>query len=368
MDDLLYKVAIEMIPLVGSITAKRLLAHFGGNAEAIFKAPKQELLKIPNIGEGLANSILKKEILKKAENELAFMRKNNVTALFYTDANYPNYLRQCEDSPTILFSKGDVDVNAYRVISIVGTRNSTPYGVELCEKLIADIATKQYNAIIVSGLAYGIDVCAHKAALKHGLNTIAVLGTGLDKVYPTAHASIAKQITEQGALLSDFPSQTIIDRKNFIRRNRIVAGMAEVTIVVESGEKGGALVTADMAMSYNRDVLAFPGRVGDQFSIGCNKLIKQNIAGVIEGIADLEAVLGWDTASKPPIQLPLFDTLAPDEMSVVNVLKQKDSESIDSIAHKTGLPMAKLSALLLQLEFSGYIKALPGKTYALKNS
>lgn len=367
--DLLYKVALEMIPMVGSITAKRLLAYCG-SAEAVFKASRADLLKIPNIGEGLANSILKKDVLKKAENELDFMRKNSINALFYTDADYPKYLLQCEDSPIILFQKGNLNFNNYQAISIVGTRNSTPYGIEICERLIANIAERGYNPVIVSGLAYGIDVCAHKAALKYGLKTVAVVGTGLDMVYPAAHRPVAKEISENGAIISDFPTGTMIDRKNFIRRNRIVAGLSEVTIVVESAVKGGAMVTADIAASYNRDVMTFPGRVGDEFSAGCNNLIKKNIAAVIEDIKDLEAVMGWDapTEKLSTKQLPLFDLLSPDEINIINVLKESDQELIDLIAYKTGLPMAKLSALLLQLEFSGYIKALPGKAYAIKRN
>ncbi|MDR1054798.1 MAG: DNA-processing protein DprA [Prevotellaceae bacterium] len=366
-NDLLYRVAIEMIPMVGSITAKRLLAYCGC-AEAVFKAKKADLLRIPNIGEALAVAVLNQDILRKAEQELVFMQKNNIKALFYTDDDYPQNLKQCEDSPIILFQKGDIDLSKHRFISIVGTRNATAYGSGLCDKLIALIVERGYNPVIVSGLAYGIDVCAHKAAMKYGLKTVAIVGTGLDMVYPAAHRAIAKQITEEGAVLSDFPSNTLIDRKNFIRRNRIVSGISEVTIVVESGEKGGAMVTADIAASYNRDVLAFPGRVGDEFSAGCNKLIKANIAAMIESIEDLEAAMGWDSPSEKLTtkQLPLFDLLTADEMCIVNVLKENDSEMIDIIAHKTGLPMAKLSALLLNLEFSGYVKALPGKAYALR--
>lgn len=369
-DNLFYSIALEMIPMVGSITAKRLLSYCG-SAEAVFKANKADLLKIPNIGEVLANSILNQDVLRKAEKELDFIRKSNIKPLLYTNADYPAYLRQCEDSPVVLFQKGDIDINAYKAISIVGTRNCTPYGINLCETLIADIAQRGYNPLIVSGLAYGIDICAHKAALKYGLKTAAVVGTGLDAVYPAAHRAIAKQIGECGALLSDFPSGTVIDRKNFIRRNRIVAGLSEVTIVVESGEKGGALVTADIASSYNRDVLAFPGRVGDESSVGCNNLIKKNVAALITGIGDLEQLMGWDTqAMKQPaeVQLPLFAELTVEEKAIINVLKDNNSEHVDGIAHKTGLPMAKLSALLLNLEFAGHVQALPGKQYALKRN
>lgn len=364
--DLLYKIAIDMIPMVGGITAKRLLSYCG-SAEAVFRANKTELLRIPNIGEGLANSILNADVLKKAQQELIYTEKNNIKVLFYTDKDYPEYLFQCEDSPVILFQKGDINLNSYHAISIVGTRNATRYGIEMCEKLIADIASHGHNPVIVSGLAYGIDVCAHKAALKHGLQTIAVVGTGLDKMYPAAHRGIANDIVKQGAILTDFPTGTVIDRKNFIRRNRIVAGLSKVTIVVESGEKGGAMVTADIASSYNRDVMAYPGRVGDEFSVGCNKLIKTNIAAVIENIEDLEAVMGWDSYSngKSVKQLPLFNLLSEEEISIINILRESNSEMIDVLAYKTGLPMAKLSALLLNMEFSGYIKALPGKIYKL---
>ena len=365
--DLKYLIALEMVPMVGSVTAKKLIA-FCGSAEAVFSESKKNLRRIPGVGEAIAAAVARQNVLHKAEEELVFTEKNGITIHTYLDGSYPNRLKQCEDSPLILYQKGGANLNAERLLSIVGTRKATPYGVACCEQLVEQLKVSGHNPIIVSGLAYGIDVCAHKAALKYGLTTVGVMATGLNTVYPAQHRSVARQMEEQGgALVSDFPSSAKLDRNSFLKRNRIIAGLADATVIVESGEKGGALVTADIAMSYSRDVLAFPGRVNDSQSKGCNGLIKRNKAALIESIEDLEYALGWDRqVTKPPIQLPLFGNLSNEEQRIVAALSECEVETIDNLYRKTEIPVAKLSSMLLSLEFSGYVRSLPGKSFGLK--
>jgi len=365
-NSLKYYIAIELIPNVGSITAKKLIANCGG-IEAVFTEKKSALSKIFGIGEILAQSILsyRDEALKIAEKEIVFIEKNNIKPFVYTEKDYPKRLHACDDSPVVFFSKGDVDFNAPKILSVVGTRKATDYGTELCKKIITDLSVN-HKPVIVSGLAYGIDVCAHKAALQNNLKTIAVMGTGLNTIYPAQHRNIASMIIQQGAVISDFTSQASLDRSNFLSRNRIIAGLADATIIVESGKKGGALVTADIAASYNRDVLTFPARVGDEFSAGCNWLIKTNKAALIEDIKDIEYALGWTSKSQEPKQLPLFDNLGEQELLIINHLKNTNIDTIDNISHELQIAMAQLSATLLALEFGGYVKSLPGKSYTLK--
>lgn len=357
-----------MIPLVGSITAKKLIAFCGG-AEAVFRQSKVSLQKIHGIGEALANAVGNQKVLELAAREFEFIEKNSIRPVCYTDPDYPTRLKNCEDSPLVFFKKGATDLNHPKILSIVGTRNATAYGIECCEQLVGELASGGHNPVIVSGLAYGIDVCAHKAALQCGLQTVAVMATPLNAVYPAQHKSIAAQIAAEGALITDFTTQDKLDRKNFLKRNRIVAGLADATIVIESAEKGGALVTADIALSYSRDVLAFSGRATDSFSKGCNELIKKNKAALIENAADVEYALGWDKVNAQPtaFQPPLFDSLSEEEQRVVDSLRVVSSDTIDNICRNTGLSVARLSAILLTLEFSGYVKSLPGKSYSLKN-
>jgi DNA processing protein len=266
-----------------------------------------------------------------------------------------------------LYFKGNADLNERRIISVVGTRNATNYGKEICEELIRSFSEKSYQILVISGLAYGIDVHAHKACLKYDVPTVGVFAHGLDVVYPSLHAPIASKMLENGGLISDFISETKIDRQNFLRRNRIIAGMADATIIVESAEKGGALVTADIANSYNRDVFAFPGRSTDVYSRGCNKIIKLNEAVLVESQADIEKAMNWDvkTQSNRVFQTSLFVELTPEEQKLVDLLKGGD-RFVDEITIETQLPMSKVSALLLGLEFKGMIVSLPGKMYRLK--
>ena len=353
-----------MISGIGSINAKKLIAFFG-DIEHIFKAKKADLIKVQGIGAFLADEILNKSVLDNAEQEIEFLEKNGIKSYFLLDKEYPERLKHCEDSPVIMYFKGSADLNKQKIISIVGTRNATQYGKEHCNELVKNLQTNGHNPLIVSGLAYGIDICAHRAALKNNLTTIAVLGHGLTTLYPASHKKFAREIIERGGLLTEFPSKAKLDPSNFVKRNRIIAGMADATIVVESGAKGGSLITADIANSYNRDVFAFPGRVNDKQSIGCNRLIKTNRAALIENINDLEYILGWEKHKKQAIQKQLFIELSTDEQIVVDALKAEENLSIDIICLKTNFPMSKVSSILLKLEFSGLVKSFPGKIYKL---
>ncbi|HXD91600.1 MAG TPA: DNA-processing protein DprA, partial [Bacteroidia bacterium] len=301
-NELLYNIILKQTQGVGDIIAKNLIAYCG-SAGAVFKATKKDLLKIPQVGEHVAQIILNSrgaaEIFKRAEEEIKFIEEENITPLFFTDATYPNKLKHCNDAPTLLFYKGNADLNKEKIIAVIGTRNATDYGKQLTEKLIADLSAE--NILVVSGLAYGIDVYAHKAALANNLDTVGVLGHGLDKLYPSLHTNIASKMVNQGGLLTEFMSQTTPGRENFPKRNRIVAGMCDAVIVVESKITGGALITAEIAHTYNRDVFAFPGNAETEFSAGCNMLIKRNKASLIENAADLLYAMGWEqTENKKP--------------------------------------------------------------------
>lgn len=363
-ESLKYRIALTLIHHIGDVRARNLVSYCG-SVEAVFKEKRTALEKIPGIGTAGAKAILQQDVFRRAEEEIAFIAQNHITPIFYLDEAYPKRLLHCEDGPIMLYMKGNTDLNAKKIISIVGTRDATDYGKELCEKLVRDLAA--FNPLIVSGLAYGIDICAHKAAMDNGMQTVGVLAHGLDKVYPALHKAAAEKMIKQGALLSDFPSGTKPDRENFPRRNRIVAGMADATIVVESKKDGGSLITADIANSYNRDVFAFPGKVGDETSEGCNNIIKQNKAALIQSAADVSYIMGWETVQKKnaPLQKQLFVELKPDEEILVNVLKEKNGLSVDDICFMVKMPMSKVSTILLTLEFSGIVRSLPGKIYKL---
>jgi len=366
-DTLLYRVALSIVPGIGSVLARNLVAYVG-SVEGIFREPVSRLIKIPGIGEINARRIKERDVLSRAEEELQFIGMNRLKVFFYLDNDYPRRFRNCPDAPVIFYLKGNVNLDAGKAISIVGTRNATDYGRQVCDGLIRDLAARGHQFLVISGLAYGIDIQAHKSSLKNNVPTVAVLGHGLDKLYPAAHSRTAKAMLENGGLLTDFPSQTKIDPPNFIRRNRLIAGLSDATVVIESGDKGGALITADIAASYNRDVCAFPGRAGDFYSRGCNSLIKRNIAALIESAEDLEYVLGWEDPAKKnqPVQQLLFPDLSEDEQIILDLLRQDEKTLIDSLCHTAGMPMNKISSLLLELEFKGFVDALPGNLYRLK--
>ena len=360
-----YKIGITLIPDVGDITGKKLIAYCGG-VEAVFKEKKQNLLKIPGIGEHLVNSILKQDVLKRAEQEIAFIKKYNITPFFYLDKQYPERLKHCIDSPMMLYFKGNADLNATKIISVVGTRKPTEYGIKTCNKLIKDLTSQ--NVLIVSGLAYGIDSCSHKAALKNNLKTIGVLAHGLDIIYPSLNKSLAEKMVENGGLITEFISKTKMDPAFFPRRNRIIAGLADAVIVVESGIKGGSLITANIANSYSRDVFAVPGKNDDKYSVGCNHLIKINKAALFQSAEDVIYIMGWEKNKEKnaPTQRELFVKLKPNEEILVKLLKENGDSDIDYLCLNANLTMSKVAAALLSLEFSGIIKGLPGKMYSLQ--
>jgi DNA processing protein len=370
-DNLLrYKIALEMIPHIGSITAKRLIAYSGG-VEEVFVQSKKALLKIPGVGEALAYAVSNQKVLDRADKEIEFLQRYEIKPLYYLDEDYPDRLKQCDDSPILLYYKGNTSLSHEKVLSIVGTRNATEYGRELCATIVEGLRLKGYSILIISGLAHGIDTAAHRNAIKNGFPTVAVLAHGLNMIYPSANRGLAKEMLANGALVTDFITGTMPERNNFLRRNRIIAGLADATLVVESGEKGGALVTADLAFSYSRDVLACPGRATDKFSLGCNALIRTNRAALVESAEDVELALNWSSGHpsvRSPQQLSIFRDFTSEEQLIVSVLKEVDSESIDTISFATGLSMPATSATLLTLEFDGVVKSFPGKIYSLSNS
>ena len=369
-DPLIYNIGITLLPGVGDITAKNLIAYCG-SAEAVFSEKRSRLEKIPGAGtmmvDTIMNSDIQKDALERAEEEIKFIEKENIIPLFFTDANYPKRLKECADSPVMLYTKGNMNLNAERIMSIVGSRKSTSYGKKICEQLVEAFAS--YNVLIVSGLAYGIDICAHRASLKNNLPTVGVLAHGLDNLYPSEHYNTSEKMLENGGLLSEFMSKTKMNPEYFPRRNRIVAGMADATIVIEATVKSGALITAEIANSYDRDVFAVPGRLDDSSSEGCNLLIKANKAMLMQSAEDVIRVMNWDVEGKKPkqTQQELFAHLSAEEETLVNILKQKEKAHVDDISHASGLAMSRTAALLLNLEFSGVIKSLPGKIYVLNN-
>ncbi|HAQ19939.1 MAG TPA: DNA-protecting protein DprA [Prolixibacteraceae bacterium] len=364
--DLPHKIAISLIPGIGAVTARNLIAYVG-SVEGVFQEKEKNLMKIPGVGEINAKKVVRQNVLDRAKREVDFILKNQIQTFFYLDDNYPARLKNCSDAPIILYFRGNANLNERRIISVVGTRNATNYGKDICEELIRNFSEKSYQILVISGLAYGIDVHAHKACLKYNVPTVGVFAHGLDNIYPALHAPIAAKMLENGGLLSDFISETKIDRQNFLRRNRIIAGLADATIIVESAEKGGALVTADIANSYNRDVFAFPGRSTDPFSKGCNKIIKLNEAVLVENAADIEKAMNWDvkTSSNRVFQTSLFVELTPEEQKLIDLLKGGD-RFVDEITIETQLSMSRVSSLLLGLEFKGLVTSLPGKMYRLK--
>ncbi len=361
-NDFIYQISLTLIPNIGDIHAKALINHFG-NAGAIFKAKKKELEEIEGIGSVRARSIKEFENFNLAEEEIAFIQKYKITALFITDKNYPQRLLNCYDSPVILYYKGNADLNSSKIVAIVGTRNNNEYGKSVCEKLVEDLA--EQNILIVSGLAFGIDSIAHKSALKNNLKTVAVLGHGLDRIYPTQNKSLAKQMIEQGGLLTDFRSKTNPDKQNFPKRNRIVAGISDAIIIIETGIKGGSLITAELGNGYNKDVFAIPGRTNDTKSEGCNYLIKNNKACLITSADDLLENMSWKEQKKPSAkkQRELFIELTDDEKIIVNILQQQEQIHIDELYIKSGLSSSAVASALLTLEMQGVVSSLPGKIY-----
>lgn len=364
MTALKYQIALSMVPGIGNVNAKKLIAYCNG-AEAVFNEKHPLLLKVPGIGKKVIEQLDSSKYIDQAESEIEFMDLHKIEASFYLDSTYPKRLKHCDDGPIVLYKKGDMQLNAMRCISIVGTRKATVKGKILCEDLIADLAI--YAPTIVSGLAYGIDVVAHKSALKNNLETIGVLASGLDQVYPRQHERIAEQMQKKGGLVSDYRSHAKILPVHFAERNRIVAGLADLTIVIESSLKGGSLITAELANGYHRDVMAIPGRPSDSQSSGCNMLIKQNKAALVESAKDIADLMGWQEHEPIKGQTRLFEGLNKEEQIIAALFPPNESIGLDELSLQAEMPISQTTAVLLSLEFKGVVKSLPGKIYHLSH-
>ncbi|MBU1013478.1 MAG: DNA-processing protein DprA [Bacteroidetes bacterium] len=361
--NLQYQIGINLISGISDINGKKLIAYCGG-AEAVFKEKKSNLLKIPGLGVATANKILNTEVLKRADLEVEFIQKNKIKTFYFLDDDYPERLKHCLDGPIMLYYKGNANLDAKKIIGIVGTRKASNYGISICKSIIEGL--KDLDILVVSGLAYGIDTMSHKQSLAQGLKTIGVLAHGLDRIYPSSNRLLAKKMLDQGGLLTDFISQTNPDRENFPKRNRIVAGLSDAVLVIESAKKGGALITADIANSYNRDVFAVPGRVDDIYSEGCNYLIKTNRAVLVNNADDIKYCMGWDATQKPKlIQKKLFVNLSDTDKKLIRILEENQKIGIDRICILAQMPSSKVASALLNLEFEGMVECLPGKVFKL---
>jgi DNA protecting protein DprA len=359
--DLFYLLALLKVEGVGDIMAKKLLTHFG-KAETVFTTKTNQIAAIDGVGAVLLKNLKDKSIFEKASKELDFIKSNDIKVSFFQDENYPERLKHCFDSPVLIFSAGNMNLKNKRTISIVGTRQITSYGTDFCRKLIEDLAP--LDPVIVSGFAYGVDIVAHQIAMEHNLQTIGVLAHGLNQIYPKTHKKYVAKMEENGGFITEFWSSSNPDKENFVRRNRIVAGMTEATIVIESADKGGSLITANLANDYNRDVFAVPGRVTDKYSQGCNDLIKTQKANVLSSAADLIYMLNWDIEKKvKSIQKSLFVDLEPDEQKVYDFLIKNGKELLDIIALQCDFPIFKISGVLLNMELKGVIRPLAGKLF-----
>lgn len=361
LSDIQYVLALQHVPNLGDASAKKLIRS-AGSAQAVFKEKKADLLRIDGVGAHKLHGLFDAGHLKAAEKELEFILKNGISWHFYKDDDYPEKLRHCSDGPILLFSRGNIDLQHKKIISIVGTRRASIQGTRFCEQLIGELAP--LNPVIVSGFAYGIDIAAQKTALDRGLQTIGCLAHGLNQIYPRAHQKYVKQVEENGGFFTDFWSTDVFDRNNFLKRNRIIAGLSEATVVIESAEKGGSLVTADIANSYNREVFAVPGRPSDPQSKGCNMLIKSQQAQVLTSAADLVYMLNWQLEEKlKSVQKQLFVELEDEEELLYGFLKENGKEQLDLIALNCKIPTFKAATLLLNMELKGVIRPLPGKLF-----
>ncbi len=367
-EESIYSLSLTLLPGIGHVGAKKLIDGMG-SAIDVFRLRDELPDRLPGVNpklvEVLANS---SEAFARAEQELLFAEKNRIDCLTLSDERYPSRLRECDDAPVVLFFKGNADLNALRVINMVGTRNATDYGQQLCDTFLRDLKTLCPDVLVVSGLAYGIDIHTHRAALQHKLPTVGVLAHGLDRIYPSLHRKTAVDMLDRGGLLTEFPSATNPDRHNFVSRNRIVAGMADATIVVQSAAKGGSLITAEIAGSYHRDCFAFPGRTDDEFSLGCNQLIRDNKAALLLSAEDFVRTMGWGESAKPsqpqPVQRILFLALTDEEQRVADILAKGDNQ-INTLVVEANIPVHRMTALLFELEMKGVVRALAGGVYRL---
>lgn len=363
--ELLYTLALQRVPKLGDASVKKLIRTVG-SAEAVFKERKVNLAQINGIGRFKLNELHETPHLKAAEKELRSIEEANINYWHFLDAHYPAKLKSCIDGPVLLFHSGNIALKEQKILSVVGTRKMTSYGRYFCEQLIEELAP--VNPVIVSGFAYGIDITAHKLAINNNLQTVACLAHGFNQIYPKAHKKFIVPMEKNGGFMTEFWSDASFDRTNFLRRNRIIAGLSEATVVIESAEKGGSLVTADIANSYNRDVFAVPGRVGDIQSQGCNNLIKSQQAHLITSAADIIYMLGWAPRKKMVSiqQTQLFVELSPEEKDICNCLRTKDKIHLDTLALQCKLSTSKTATLLLKMELKGIVKPLPGKFFSLR--
>ncbi|MFT5165947.1 MAG: DNA processing protein [Saprospiraceae bacterium] len=364
-DELFYKIAITKIPKIGPILSKNLISYCGG-AAAVYQTKKSNLMKVPGIGAGMAEEIMKgREIsLQLAEKECAYLEKNKVKALFYLDSDYPRRLKHFHNCPVVLYYKGNADLNHDRIIAIVGTRQPSLYGKLNCEEIVAGL--EKYNALVISGLAYGIDITAHKKCVDIGLPTIGVMGHGMSMIYPAAHSSVAGKMVQNGGLLTEFTHDMTPEREFFPMRNRIIAGICDALVVVETAAKGGSMISAHMANDYGKDVFAIPGRLNDKMSEGCNHLIKTHKAALLEGVEDIGYIMRWDKqVENTGFQKSLFVELNEKEQQIVDLLKNGEDLSVDKLCYETSINSGEMASLLLDLEFKGIIKHKPGKRFVL---
>ncbi|MEP7268182.1 MAG: DNA-processing protein DprA [Saprospiraceae bacterium] len=364
VENTLEKIALTLVEGVGPVTSRQLIAYLGG-AQEVFKAKKKDLIAIPGIGEKtIASLVDHKASFLRAEEELAFIEKHEIKTLFYTDKQYPFRLKVLEDSPILLYFKGNTDLDHHRIIAVIGTRSPSDMGRMNCEKIIDDLFA--YDVLIVSGLAYGVDITAHRKCVEMNIPTIGVMGNGMDKLYPGAHVSTSKKMIQNGGLVTQFMTKSKPDRENFPMRNKVVAGMSDAILVIESGLEGGSMITAEYANMYNKDVFAIPGRPSDEMNAGCNTLIKRHKAYLVETADDIAHFMNWKKEStKKDIQRSLFQDLNPSEQSIITLLKLNESISIDRIYNELHMSPSAMAGVLLEMEFKGLIKALPGKKYLL---
>lgn len=362
--ELLHLLALLKVEGVGDIIAKKLLHHCG-NAQNVFQIKASKLTSIDNIGQHVLKNLRDKSVFEKAAFELDYIKTNAINVCYYQDDNYPERLKHCIDGPVLLFYTGNINWNTRKIISIVGTRQITSYGLDFCKKLIEDLAP--LNPIIVSGFAYGVDIVAHQAAMENDLQTIGILAHGLNQIYPKTHKRYVAKMEQNGGFMTEFWSGSNPEKENFVKRNRIVAGIAEATIVIESAERGGSLITANMANEYNRDVFAVPGRTTDKLSQGCNNLIKTQRAHLLDSAADVLYILNWEISQSKndhkAIQKQLFVSLDEDEQKIYNYLQQNGKQLLDIIALECDFPVYKISSVLLNMELKGVIRPLPGKLF-----
>ncbi len=365
----LYRIALIQIPGIGSLYAKLLTEYFKG-AKRLFNASADELIEIPGVGTVLCSALINKSVKKKAllraQREIEFTSQHGISILSYDNKNYPSKLKECDDGPFILYYKGVSLLNSYKVVAIVGSRKATAYGQDLTSKIVEDF--KNQNILVISGLAYGIDSYAHKFSLQNGVPTVGVLGHGLDKIYPSKNREMAKNMIDHGGILSEYMSYTDLKRENFPKRNRIIAGMADATVLVEAAIKGGSLITANIANSYGRDVFAVPGRSIDKYSSGCNALIKSNRAALVESGDDILREMNWteDIQRESKKQRNLFSHFTDEETQILKIIQHKGLSSKEQIAVCLNKSIQKISESLFNLELNGAIKALPGNTYQIK--